>query len=262
MAEIKTVVGESFELDYFSFGTGKRTMVILPGASVVSVMLSADAIAQAYACFADEFTVYVFDVKKDLRPGCDIYEMADAAAQAMKILGLENICLFGCSLGGMMAQTVAVRYPELIERLVLGSTMSRANTVSAALCDYWCALAEAGNVRGLNRAVFGRIYSHEYYEKYKEAFIAAENTGSREELSRFAVMVRAFRNFDILDELKNVKCRSLVIGTWDDHTLSGEAACETAAKLHCELYMYVGYGHAAYDEAPDYKDRLMKFFAE
>ena len=29
-----------------------------------------------------------------------------------------------------------------------------------------------------------------------------------------------------------------------------------------KLYMYKGYGHAAFDTAPDYRERIMKFFEQ
>ena len=32
-----------------------------------------------------------------------------------------------------------------------------------------------------------------------------------------------------------------------------------AGRPKCELYIYSGYGHAAYDLAPDYKERILEF---
>ena len=42
-------------------------------------------------------------------------------------------------------------------------------------------------------------------------------------------------------------------------------AAETIAEAlqdrpECELYLYDGYGHAVYDLAPDYKQRMLNFF--
>ena len=39
-----------------------------------------------------------------------------------------------------------------------------------------------------------------------------------------------------------------------------DSAPELAEKLDCDLYIYEGYGHGVYDEAPDYADRLKQFF--
>ena len=43
--QIETVKTDAFTMDYFQFGQGKETLVILPGLSVQSVMDSADAVA-------------------------------------------------------------------------------------------------------------------------------------------------------------------------------------------------------------------------
>ena len=65
--EIKTVVADSFSMDYFCFGKGDQPLVILPGLSIQSVMGAADAIAQAYRSLEDFFTIYVFDRRRNIR---------------------------------------------------------------------------------------------------------------------------------------------------------------------------------------------------
>ncbi len=53
------------------------------------------------------------------------YTMDDLAGDALALLdrlGIERVTLCGCSLGGAVAMTLALRAPERIERLVLAST--------------------------------------------------------------------------------------------------------------------------------------------
>ena len=61
-------------------------------------------------------------------------------------------------------------------------------------------------------------------------------------------------------------CPVLVIGSNDDKVLGGEASVQIMEALKgksgCELFMYDGYGHVAYDLAPDYRERMMKFLAQ
>ena len=64
--QIETVRTDRFSMDYFKFGRGEKPFVIIPGVSVQSVMGSAELIAEAYKLFADDFTVYVFDRRKNL----------------------------------------------------------------------------------------------------------------------------------------------------------------------------------------------------
>ena len=46
--QIETVKTASFTMDYFKFGHGKETLVILPGLSVQSVMIFADMVAESF----------------------------------------------------------------------------------------------------------------------------------------------------------------------------------------------------------------------
>ena len=61
-----TVTADDFSMDYMKFGHGDKTMVIIPGLSVDSVMKYFEAVAGAYAQMTDDFTIYLFDRRKDL----------------------------------------------------------------------------------------------------------------------------------------------------------------------------------------------------
>src|SRR5258705_4201988 len=52
--------------------------------------------------------------------------MAEQAADFMAALGLSQIDLLGFSIGGYIAQTLTIRHPELIRRLILAGTGPRA----------------------------------------------------------------------------------------------------------------------------------------
>ena len=69
----ETVKTYSFSMDFFKFGRGRKTLVILPGLSVQSVMLSADAIEKAYCSLENDFTIYVFDLKRKSRTAFSVF---------------------------------------------------------------------------------------------------------------------------------------------------------------------------------------------
>ena len=125
MSEIvKTITTNEFTMDYVSFGKGERALIIIPGLSVQSVMGSADAIAQAYDLLTEDFTLYVFDRRKDLPSSYSVQDMARDTAAAIKELGLNEVSIFGASQGGMIAMLIAIDNPGLVSKLFLGSTSS------------------------------------------------------------------------------------------------------------------------------------------
>jgi pimeloyl-ACP methyl ester carboxylesterase len=76
---------------------------------------------------ADDFTVIAYDQRDSggtTNPATPygFEELADDAAALIAALGYERAHVFGTSFGGVIAQTLAARHPERIDRLVLSST--------------------------------------------------------------------------------------------------------------------------------------------
>jgi len=260
---IETVAADDFMMDYFRFGHGDQVLVILPGLSVESVMKFADTVASAYASFEDVFTVYVFDRRKELPPVYTIRDIAWDTATAIRALGLDRVCLFGASQGGMIAMSLAIEQPDLISRLILGSTSSHVTDEQFRVIDGWIQLAKAGRAEDLYLAFGEAIYPQQVFEQAKALLTESAKGVTDEDLRRFVILAEGIRGFDVTDQLEKIACPMLVIGSMDDHVLGGDASEKIAGQLKgrpdCELYMYDGYGHAVYDLAPDYKERMLDF---
>ena len=261
--EIKRVQLDEFSMDYFCFGTGNKTMVILPGLSVQSVMGSAEAIAQAYDIFKDEYTVYVFDRRNELYEGYSVDQMAQDTALVMETLGLKDICLFGASQGGMMSLLIGSRHPELVRKMVLGSAACCVNEQMEQTVGRWVALAEEGQAVSLYLDFGEKLYPAESYESFRDLLVQMGESVTPEELSRFVILALAMKGFDVRSEISRISCPVLILGAEDDAVLGSEAYKELARCLNnAELYVYDGYGHAAFDMAPDYKERIFRFFQQ
>lgn len=260
---IETVAADDFTMDYFRFGHGDQTLVILPGLSVESVMKFADTVAPAYASFEDQFTVYVFDRRKELPPVYTIRDIARDTAAAIRALGLDRICLFGASQGGMIAMSIAIEQPDLVSRLILGSSSSHVTDEQFRVIDGWIQLAKAGRPEDLYLAFGEAIYPQQVFEQAKVLLTESAKGVTEEDLSRFVILAEGIRGFDVTDQMEKIACPVLVIGSADDYVLGGDASGKIAEQLKgrpdCELYMYDGYGHAVYDLTPDYKERMLDF---
>ena len=262
-AKIAAVETDDFKMDYLQFGNGDETLVILPGLSVQSVMGSADAVVKAYQQLADHYTICLFDRRKELPAEYSLQDMADDTAQAIAAAGLDEVNLFGVSQGGMIAMGIAIEHPELVKKLVLGSTSSDITKETYQLIDKWIQMAKEGRAEDLYLSFGEMLYPEDVFNQSKDLLKAAAKTVTKEDLDRFIILAQSLRDFDITDELDQIACPVLLIGSKDDRVLGVEATQVIAEHLSgrpdFELYLYDGYGHAAYDTAPDYKERVLSF---
>ena len=259
---IETAVFGDFTMDFFRFGCGKAPLVILPGLSVDSVMRYAQSVANAYQLLAKDFTVFVFDRRKDLPAGYAVRDMARDTAAALAALDLSRACVFGASQGGMIAMQLALDHPEMVQKLALGSTSARVEPPQFRTIARWIALAKAGDAAALYRAFGEALYPADFFRRLQPLLEETAKTVTEGDLCRFAALAGAAEGFDVLDALGQLACPVLVLGAEDDRVLGGEASRAIARAVpRAELFMYDGFGHAAYDLAPDYKERLLRFFA-
>ena len=100
-------------MDYIRFGRGGRTLIILPGLGdgLRTVKGTALPMALMYRAFGKDFTVYAFSRRNSLPQGFTTRDMARDVAQAMEQLGIARADIFGVSMGGMIAQYLAVDHP-------------------------------------------------------------------------------------------------------------------------------------------------------
>lgn len=261
-----TVNSGVFVMDYCRFGNGRRFLVILPGLSVQSVMPSADAIAAEYGILTDDYTIYVFDRRKDPPDPYTVQDMAYDTARAMRSLNLKGADLFGASQGGMIAMVIASDYPELVHKLILGSSSARISEEQFPLFQNWIRLAGEGNAKELYLSFAEAVYPAKIFKRLRDFLIESADAVTKDELARFVIMAEGMKGFDLTGKLSQITCPVLVIGSEDDAVLGGDASRQIADCLknsaHCELYLYDGWGHAAYDCAPDYRERMRSFLLD
>lgn len=264
--KIETVKTDSFSIDYFKFGHGKKALVILPGLSVQSVMLLADAIEKAYSPLTKDFTVYVFDRRKELPSVYSIDDMANDTAEAIAALGIGRACMLGASQGAMIAMKIAASYPETVEKLVLASATKRVTNEHSVIIENWIDLAEKGDAEKLY-LVFGEsVYPQDIFDASHDILIEAAKSVTLDDLQRFVILAKAVFEFDAARELEKIDCPTLVVGDTDDRIFGARAANGIFDRLKnnpgTELQLYNGYGHACYDTDPDFKERILRFLSK
>lgn len=259
---IEKVKTDSFEMKYFKFGAGEKIAVILPGLSVKSITGSADSVASAYRSMHSDYTIYVFDRRAVCPEGYTMLDMADDTAEAMDIIGIKNACVFGVSQGGMIAQCIALSRPNLVRKLALCSTVSRITEENSRVIEDWLRLAELRDEEALNKSICESVYSDSFCEKYGRFITQMMSGANEDDVNRFIILAKSCRGFDISGEIERISCPVFVVGTKKDKIFSVNESLLIAEKTNARLYVYDDYGHAVYDEAPDFLERLKDFFDE
>ena len=257
--------GEVSHMAYASFGHGDRVLVILPGLSdgLSTVKGKALLLAKPYSRFFSQFTVYMFSRKNEMPVGYSIRDMARDQVEALRLLGIKHASVMGVSQGGLIAQCLAIDHPDLVERLILAVTAPRVNPVIKENVEAWIRFAEQGNHKDLMIDTAEKSYSPDYLRKYRKLYPIIGSVGKPNSYDRFLVNTNAILRFDVLEELDRITCPTLIIGGNDDRIVGVQASYEMRDRIAgSKLFVYPGLGHAAYEEAKDFNQRVFEFLEE
>ena len=246
-------------MDYITFGSGTRPLVMIQGLNTRGIRGAGASLAWMYRIFAREYKVYLFDRRASLPETVTVRELAADVALAMDALNIANADLLGVSQGGMIAQYLAIDRPDLVRRLVLAVTLSRNNETVEAVIHNWIDMTERNDMRALVTDMAERMYSPTYIKKYRPLLPLLTVLQRPKDVPRFITLARACLTCEAYDELEQIRCPVLVIGGREDQIVGGSASEEIAERLGCELYLYDGLGHAAYEEAKDFNRRVYDF---
>ncbi len=261
--KIETITDNDFTMRYFRFGIeGGSPAVIIPGISAKSVMGFADAVAAQYSRLAEKYDVFLFDTRDGIEPW-KAYQVEKAAgdlARAMDLAGITGASVIGVSHGGMIAQSLVCTMPDLVRALVLCSTSPRSNSMSDIVLGDWARYADDRKIPELMASFADNVYSRSFLEKYRDAVLSMGDTVTEEDLGRLSALVKGALGFDMTEREDSHGRPVLVVGAEDDQVFGAAASEELAGLMSGECYIYENYGHAVYDEAPDFVDRVRDFF--
>jgi len=262
MKDDSVAVG-STEMSFVSFGRGQKDLVVLPGLSdgLATVKGKALLLAAPFKKFLKDYRIYMFSRKDDMPEGYTIRQMAQDQATAMNTLGLGKAAVLGVSQGGMIAQYLAVDYPEKVEKLVLAVTAAYANDAVKTAVNAWIKMAGQGDHVSLVVDTAEKMYSEKYLEKNRKLFPLMAKFTKPESYERFFRNAAAILDFDAREELSKISCPTLILAGAEDKTVGGEAARELNERIeNSRLFVYEGLGHGAFEEARDFYDRVYAFF--
>lgn len=253
------------DMNYVSFGKGNRVFVILPGLSdgLKTVKGMALLLSLTHKVYARNHTVFIFSRKNDLPSNYSTRDMAKDQAKAMKHLGIANADVMGVSQGGMIAQYLAIDHPELVGKLVLAVTLAKQNEIVSNVVRNWILMAKQGDYKSLMTDTAEKSYSEKYLKRYRHFLPLLAHMGKPKDWKRFLIQADSVLHHNAYPELDKIKCPTLIIGGACDKIVGAAASTELAEKIKkSEVFIYDGLGHAAYEEAADFNQRVLRFLAD
>ena len=177
-------------------------------------------------------------------------------------LWITSCNIFWASQWWMITQCIALKHPNFIERMVLSSTTYKVELNAYNIFSEWISLASQNNTLQLNKSFIQNVYSNETIKEYWDSILQSNKDVSEYELQRFIKLATSLLDFNIENSIWKIKCKTLVIWSNNDKIFWWESAKNLAEKLNGKLYLYENYWHGVYDEAPDFKKRILNFLCE
>ena len=277
MSDKGIITTDRFTMNYVKFGTGDKIMVIIPGLSIKPLSPMAMHIAKEYEVFAEDYTFYLLDRRNNAPEHYTCEDMANDTYDALCELGIDKAYFLGTSQGGAIIMQLTLTHPEIAQALAVGSSSAYVNDMAADILVNWIDLAKKRDAVALATHMIDKIYSPVTLKGKRESLIKAFSKINEEEFVQFLHLCIDFAEYDIRDRLSKIQCPTIVIGCEGDIVFGADASRIIYEGIKqnndlCEMYIYddrcdddistYKYGHAVYDEAPDFRDRVYNFFKD
>lgn len=187
----------------------------------------------------------------DVAPGeYSVQSLAEEFVQLCEHLDLHSVHLCGISLGGMIAATVAARYPGLVGKLVLCSTASRLPPPPGG----WEGRAAAVIAQGMAAFADGmiqRMVSPTHLAESDPAVATLRTVFLRMDPQGFAGACAVLRDVDLSSVLPAVEADTLVVTGDSDALMPPDTAKTLLSHLNSGKHVSLHCGHFPPLEAPE-----------
>lgn len=182
--------------------------------------------------------------------------MAGDTLGLMDALGVDRTHVLGVSMGGMIAQELALARPDRVRSLHLACTFARPDTYTLALLAAWREMRLGLGRESTLRALALWLFSPTTYTERPD-FIEAllQNSLANpypQPLAGFLRQGEAVAAHDALERLPAIRCPTLVSVAEDDILVPPRFSREIGSLIRgAELQVVPGAGHGYFLERPD-----------
>jgi pimeloyl-ACP methyl ester carboxylesterase len=252
-------------LNVVETGSGPETLVLLHGLLFSHRMFDAqiEALRSCFRCVAMDFRGQ--GDSEVTRSGYDLATLAEDAIALIEHFGEGPVHLLGFSMGGMVAQRVALKRPDLLRSLVLMNTSAEPEPLSKR--PRFALLNLAARFLGLEKVspkILPLLFSDRFIEdpsqrEERERWLAMVNANDRVGASRAVRGVVSRRS--ILDDIGRIQRPTLIITADQDRATPPSRAPAMHERIDgSDLVTIEGAGHMTTAEQPDAVNRALETF--
>jgi pimeloyl-ACP methyl ester carboxylesterase len=243
---------------YFEqFGNGE-TIVFLHGALVSSTMWK-----KQIGYFKGKFNIIVFDLpehgksKDAILQNYTVQELSSSIFSTLDKLNVKSFHLCGHSLGGMVAQEIALSHPEMIRNLILAETSfgtrnSISEKMSSSLASLFMKLMTQKQLVNMSSSSYGKANpdTKEYI---------------RQEMSLYSIkqscrVMSAALNYSSKARLENLQIKTLILVGELNKQTHKQASMMNKVIKHSKLISIPNAHHILNMDNPDYFNKVVYDF--
>lgn len=220
---------------------------------------------------ARHFQVLVFDTRGIGQTDApdDVYTLelfTDDLADLMDALNLKQANLLGLSMGGLIAQAFAVKYPNRVSTLILAATFAVMNTQARLFLDAVLAVYENGDSpKRMYALIVPWLYSTRFLgDPENTAYLEYdENAPHQQPMYAWRAQYLAQRQYTSLPFLSAIQVPTLVLAGKQDRLAHVEDAEVLADHIrHSSLKIIPGSGHLINYEQPElFHEHVLNFLS-
>ena len=192
-------------------------------------------------------------------------QMADDALAVLDAAGIETAHVVGASMGGVISQIVAVKYPHRVRSLTLVCTACRNHPWRQELLQSWAKTAEEKGMIEVGKEAAQWVMSPRSFRRLVPAFTWMGPLAALRPRHSFVSQIDAILNTreDLVDQLSTITAPTMVIvGNQDILTPRGDSE-EIAERIpNAELVVISGAAHGLMMEHSSTFNKIMIEFLQ
>ncbi|MFN7085976.1 MAG: 3-oxoadipate enol-lactonase [Burkholderiales bacterium] len=201
------------------------------------------------AALTRKYRVLRFDTRghgrSDAPPGpYTLEQLADDVKGMLDALGIAKTHWIGLSMGGMIGETFALKYPGVFRSMVLADTTARRPPNADQMWSERIKLAQEQGMEALVESTLVRWFTEPYRNTRRDVMTRIGNDIRSTPVAGFIGCCQAIAKVDLLDRLKEIECPALVLVGDQDHGTPPEMARAIHENLPgSELRIIAGAAH-------------------